>query len=241
MTKATTTAVLNADMRDRAGKGAARALRREGKVPGILYGTSGAPTSIALKLNELTLEYQRGRFRSRLVDIKLGNQTVKVLPKDLQFHPVSDQIEHVDFIKVESGVPLRVMVPVKFLGQEKSVGIKRGGVLNVVRHEIEFICAPESIPTHIEVNVQEMDIGDAAHINDITLPKGITPTIKRNFTVATVAGRRAEEEEVKPAAATTVEGAVPAEGAAAAAPGAAPAPGAAAPATDAKKEETKKK
>jgi len=231
------TGILEANVRNDHGKGAARSLRREGKIPGILYGKGQTPVSISLSLKEVSMEYTRGRFRSRLIDIKLDNkQTVKALPKELQFNPVTDVIEHVDFIKVEAGSTLRVMVPVHFIGQDKSVGIKRGGVLNIVRHEIEFVCAPEAIPTHIEINIQALDIGSSVHINDLTLPKGITPVIKRNFTVATIAGRRAEEEEVKPAAdatATAAAGATPAAGAAAAAPAAAGAAGA-------KKEEPKK-
>jgi len=240
MTTATkkTAAVLQASVRNDHGKGVARSLRREGKIPAVLYGKGQTPVSISLSLKEVSLEYARGRFRSRLIDIKLdNNQTVQALPKDLQFHPVTDVIEHVDFIKVEKGMILRVMVPVKFSGQDKSVGIKRGGVLNIVRHEIEFECAPEAIPTHIEINIQALDIGDSVHINSVTLPKDVTPVIKRNFTIATVAGRRAEEEEVKPAADAT---AVVAPGAAGAAAPAAGAAGAAAPAADAKKDAGKK-
>ena len=225
MTTAKQNAVLEASLREGKGKGVARALRREGKIPGVLYGKGQTPVSIALSLKDVTLEYGRGRFRSRLVDIKLdGKTTVQALPKDLQFNPVSDQIEHVDFIKVEKGVALRVNVPVKIVGQEKSMGLKRGGVLNVVRHEIEFFCAPDSIPTHLEVNVSAMDIGTSLHINSVELPKGATPVIKRNFTIATIAGRSKEEE-------------APAATAAAAA---APAAGAAAPAADAKKDDAKK-
>ncbi len=223
MTKATaTTATLNANVREGQGKGVARALRREGKIPAVIYSKGQAPMSIALGLKDVTLEYTRGRFRSRLIDIKLdGNKIVKALPKDLQFHPVSDVIEHVDFIRVEPGVALRVMVPVKFAGQEKSIGLKRGGVLNIVRHEIEFACSPEAIPTHIEINIQDLDIGGNVHIKNVDLPKGVVPVIKRNFTIATIAGRRAEEEE-KPAtaAAATGDAAAPAAGAAAAAPAA---------------------
>lgn len=232
MSTAPKAAILSADLRDRAGKGAARLLRREGKVPGIVYSVGKEPVSIALVQKEVTQEYTRGRFRSRLVDIKLSNnQTIQALPKDLQFHPVTDVIEHVDFIRVEKGVPVRVSVPVKFLGTEKSIGLKRGGVLNVVRHEIEFTCAPESIPQHIEINIQELDIGDSVHIESIQLPDGVKPVIKRNFTIATVAGRSADEEEAKPTAATAA--AAPAAGAAA------PAAGAAAPAADAKKDAKK--
>lgn len=239
MTTATkkTTGSLPAETRKGAGKGASRALRREGKIPGILYGKGQAPISIALPLKEVVMEYQKGRFRSRLIDISLDGKNVQALPKDLQFHPVTDQLEHVDFIKVEKGVELRVSVPVKFTGQDKSVGLKRGGVLNVVRHEIEFLCVPEAIPTHIEVNVQPLDIGHSVHINDITLPKGVTPTIKRNFTIAAVAGR-SKEEEAPVAAAAAPGAAAPAAGAAA------PAAGAAAPAAGAaaapKKDEKKK-
>lgn len=225
--------ILNASLRDRAGKGVARGLRREGKVPGVVYSQGKEAMSISLSANEVTLEYRRGRFRSRLVEIKLDGKTVQALPKDVQFHPVSDQIEHVDFIRVEPGVDVRVQVPVKFSGQEKSAGLKRGGVLNIVRHEIEFTCKPESIPMFIEVNIVDMDIGDSVHINDIKLPAGIAPVIKRNFTVATIAGRSAAEEE-KPVASGDAT-AAPAAGAAAA-----PAAGAAAPSAAAKKDEKKK-
>ncbi len=226
MTTATKTksSALSAATRTGAGKGVARALRREGKLPGILYGKGQKPVSIALSAKEVMLEYQKGRFRSRLVDIALDGKTIQALPKDVQFNPVTDQIEHVDFIKVEKGVAIRVSVPVKFIGTDKSIGLKRGGVLNVVRHEIEFECAADAIPTHIEVNVTAMDIGTSVHINDVTLPKGVVPTIKRNFTIAAVAGRSTADEEVKPA-----------EGAATPAAGAAAAPAAG----DAKKEDAK--
>ncbi|MBX9717946.1 MAG: 50S ribosomal protein L25/general stress protein Ctc, partial [Microbacteriaceae bacterium] len=155
--------VLKAYPRNDHGKGSARALRREGKIPAILYGKGQQPVSIALYLKEVSMEYARGRFRSRLMQITLDGKTVKALPKDLQFNPVTDIIEHVDFIKVEPGTVLRVQVPVKFSGQEKAMGLKRGGVLNIVRHEIEFFCSPESIPTHIEINIQALDIGASVH------------------------------------------------------------------------------
>lgn len=221
--------LLNANSRDRAGKGASRALRREGKVPGVVYRHGKEAQSIALSANEVTLEYRRGRFRSRLMDIKVDGKIIQALPKDVQFHPVSDQIEHVDFIRVEAGQSVRVQVPVKFSGQEKCLGLKRGGVLNIVRHEIEFTCKPEAIPASIDLNVSTMDIGDSIHINDIKLPEGVAPVIKRNFTVATIAGRSSADEE-KPVAAAEAA-ATPAAGAAA--------PAAAA-AKDAKKDEKKK-
>jgi large subunit ribosomal protein L25 len=218
-------AVLPAAFRELSGKGAARSLRREGKIPGIVYGKGQEGVRISLPLKEVAMEYAKGRFRSRLVELKFSDKSIKALPKDLQFNPVTDMIEHVDFIKVEAGTPLRVQIPVKISGQERSIGIKRGGVLNIVRHEIEFLCAPESIPTHIEINIQSVDIGHSVHINDIELPEGVTPAIKRNFTIATIAGRGKAEEET------------PAAAAAAAATPAAAAPAAAA----AKKEAPKKK
>lgn len=203
---------LVAEVRTGAGKGVARALRREGKIPGVLYGKGQTPTSIALSLKDVAMEYQKGRFRSRLIDIALDGKTIQALPKDLQFNPVSDQIEHVDFIRVEKGMTLNVMVPVKFVGQEKSLGLKRGGVMNVVRHEIEFSCLPEAIPTHIEIDVSTLEIGQSVHINSVTLPKGVTPVIKRNFTILAIAGRAKEEEN----AAAATDAAAPAAGAAAA-------------------------
>ncbi len=223
-------AVLPAAMRTQSGKGISRSLRREGKIPGVLYSKGQEATSISLPLKEVAIEYAKGRFRSRLVELKFADKVVKALPKDLQFNPVTDQIEHVDFIKVEAGSTLRVQVPVKITGQERSIGLKRGGVYNIVRHEIEFFCSPDAIPLHIEVSIQSIDIGHSVHINDIELPKGITPAIKRNFTIVTIAGRGKAEEEA-PVAAAAATAATPAAGATAAA---------AAPAA-AKKEAPKKK
>ncbi len=208
MTAASTVSTLSAEPREKSGKGVARGLRREGKVPAVLYGKGHEPMSLALSENEVTLQYRKGRFRSRIVNLDLNGQTIKALPHDVQFHPVTDVIEHVDFIKVDAGTTIRVMVPVKFRNNEKSVGLKRGGVLNVVRHEVELNCRPESIPASIEINVQEMDIGDSVHINSVQLPEGVTPVIKRNFTIATIAGRSAKADEEPtgaPAAAATPE------------------------------------
>lgn len=214
-----TIAVLPAALRDQSGKGISRSLRREGKIPGVLYGKGQEGTRISLPLKEVAIEYSKGRFKSRLVELKFADKVVKALPKDLQFNPVTDMIEHVDFIKVEAGVPISVKIPVKISGQERSIGLKRGGVFNIVRHEIEFLCDPDSIPPHIEISIQAVDIGHSVHINDIELPKGITPAIKRNFTIVTIAGRGKAEEEAPTAAAAV----------------------AAAPAAAAKKEAPKKK
>lgn len=203
-------AVIPAALRMQSGKGISRSLRREGKIPGILYSKGQEATRISLPLKEIAIEYAKGRFNSRLVELKFSDKTVKALPKDMQFNPVTDMIEHVDFIKVDAGATLRVQIPVKISGQERSIGLKRGGVLNIVRHEIECICSPDSIPSHIEINIQSVDIGHSVHINDIELPKDVTPSIKRNFTIATIAGRGKAEEEAPVAAAATAAAAVPA-------------------------------
>jgi large subunit ribosomal protein L25 len=219
-------ATFEASPRENAGKGAARALRREGRIPAILYGNQQEPSKIALPLKELTLEYKKGSFFNKIVDITLDGKTLHVLPRDVQTHPVTDVIEHADFQRVDKDSVIHVFVPVRVLNQEKSIGLKRGGVLNIVRHEIELICKPDSIPSFIEIDVLSVDIGHSVHINDIKLPSDVKTAIKdRNFTVVTVAGRSKEEEErpvAAAAAATTADGAAPA-----AAAGTAPAAGAA--------------
>lgn len=221
-----------AQSRANSGKGAARALRRAGRVPAIVYGLGAEPVKIDLPIKELTLAYRKGSFYSKIVDIKVDGKTIHALPRDVQQHPVTDVIEHADFQQVDAKSQIHVFVPVKVLNAEKSAGIKRGGVLNLVRHEIELICLPGAIPASIEIDVKDADIGDSIHINAVALPEGVTPAIKRNFTIATIAGRKAEEEVVAvAAAATTVEGAA-AEGAA----GDAKAGAKAAPAADAKKD-----
>ena len=188
-------AALPATLRDQSGKGISRSLRREGKIPGVIYAKGQEAIRISLPLKEVAMEYAKGSFKNRLVELKFAEKTIQALPKDLQFNPVTDMIEHVDFIKVEKGTALRVQVPIKIIGQERAVGLKRGGVMNIVRHEIEFFCMPDAIPSHIEVNIQAVDIGHSVHVKDIELPKGITPVIKRNFTIITIAGRGKVEEE----------------------------------------------
>lgn len=215
-------ATLEATQRENSGKGAARALRRASLVPAIIYGNAQNPVKIALPLKELTLEYKKGAFFNKIVDLKVDGKIVHSLPRDVQTHPVTDVIEHADFQRVDKESIIHVMVPVKVLNQDKSKGIKRGGVLNIVRHEIELLCKPDSIPTCIEVDILNVDIAHSVHINDIKLPLDVKTAIKdRNFTLITIAGRSKEEEE-RPVAA-----AAPAAGATAAASPAAPAAAAA--------------
>jgi large subunit ribosomal protein L25 len=221
--------------REGSGKGAARALRRENRVPAIVYGGHSEAIKISLPVKEMTLAFHKGSFFNKIVDIRVDGKVIHALPRDVQLHPLTDMIEHADFQQVTDEQTIHVMVPVKVVGADRSVGIKRGGVLNLVRHEIEMICRAANIPDEIEINVADLNIGGSIHIVDVPLPEDAKPAIKRNFTIATIAGRKAEEEAAPAAAAATAEGAAaPAAGAAA------PAAGAAAPAAAEAKPAAKK-
>jgi large subunit ribosomal protein L25 len=216
---------IKAFVRASAGTGGARATRREAKVPAIIYGDGRAPESVAVASNELVNIMNRGRFLSSLVDLEIDGTKVRVIPREVQLDPVHDLPLHVDFQRVSPGARIRVNVPVRFVNEAASPGLKRGGVLNIVRHEIEVTCPADAIPDHFEFSLEGMEIGRSLHISAITLPEGVRPTIQnRDFTVATIAGHRTEEEGVPGA-----EAAAGGEGAAPAAEG-----GEAAPAGDAK-------
>ena len=210
-----TAAQFETKARDNAGKGVARKLRREGQVPVILYSKGEDAVKLSMPLKELTLEYKKGAFSNKVFALNIDGKVTNALPRDVQRHPVTEVIEHADFQKVTDSSTIHVYVPVKFLNVEKSAGIKRGGVLNIVRHDLELICNPTNIPTVIEIDIAEMNIGDSIHIETVKLPEGTSPAIKRNFTIATIAGRTAEEEE-KPAPGAAAAAAAPAAGAKAA-------------------------
>ncbi|HKT20041.1 MAG TPA: 50S ribosomal protein L25/general stress protein Ctc, partial [Stellaceae bacterium] len=178
---------LRAEARDRAGKGAARAARRSGRVPGVLYGEGKPATLISLDPRELGRELQRPGFFARLLNVELDGTLHRSLPRDVQLDPIKDLPIHVDFLRVHAGTKITVAVPVKFTGQESSPGIRRGGMLNVARHEIDLVCAVESIPDQITVSLDGLDIGDSVHIGAVALPVGARPVITRNFTVASIA------------------------------------------------------
>lgn len=204
-----------AKKRENTGRGAARALRREGKIPAVMYSSKMEPVSFALTEKELDKEYKKGSFTSKLVEITLEGKTWFALPRDVQTHPVSDRIEHADFLQVDANSKIRVHVPVKLLNMDKCMGLKRGGALNIVRHTVELICSPDTIPSRIVVDVKDAEIGDSIHISAVTLPDSVKPVIHdRDFTLVTVTGRKKEEEE-KPAEAVAADAA-----AAAAAPAA---------------------
>ena len=180
---------IEATARPRAGKGAARAARREGLVPAVIYGDKKEPTTISLSGHDLKILINRGKFLSSVFDIKVKDQKIRVLPRDIQFHPVKDIPLHVDFQRVPSDGRIRVFVPVEFLNEATSPGLKRGGVLNVVRHEVEVFCPADNIPKVFEIDLGSVDIGTSIHISSVKLPEGVSPTItSRDFTVATLAG-----------------------------------------------------
>jgi len=210
---------MSAEPRQAFGKGAARAARRAGLVPGVIYGTGLDTVSVAIDAKTFLLEYGKGGFFSRLYELELAGEKMRVLPRDVQLHPVSDNPLHVDFLRLTADSRINVEVVVQFINDEESPGIKRGGVLNVVRHMVELNCRADSIPESITVDLTGLDIGASVHISHIDLPDGVTPTITdRDFTVATVAAPTVVEEEEKPAEedeeglAVDGEGAVEGEG-----------------------------
>ena len=189
--------------RDRVGKGAARAARRDGLVPGMIYGNKLEPVMISLDRPVVDRELGQPGFFIRLVDIEVDGEKHRVLPREVQFHPVSDAPLHIDFLRFSASRKLDVAVPVRFLNEDESPGLKRGGVLNVVRHEVEVQCTADNIPGEFEVDVTGLEIGDAIHASAIILPEGVAFTIAdRDFTVATIAAPTVmaadeEEEEVE--------------------------------------------
>ena len=219
-----------ATSRERAGKGAARATRRAGQVPGVVYGAKEPPVLIAIEPKLLKQQLSRSGFFTRLVDIQLDGKNHRVLPRDVQYHPVSDAPIHVDFMRVSADARVTVAVPVVFINENQSPGLKKGAVLNVVRHEVEVVAPVDRIPNSLTVDLAGKDIGDSIHISHIKLPDGVRPTITdRDFTIATLAAPTVQtEEEVKPVAAAEGAPAAATGAGAGAAPGAAPAAGAAA-------------
>jgi large subunit ribosomal protein L25 len=193
---------LKAEAREQVGKGSARAVRRDGKVPAVIYGDKQPPLAIALSYKEVYYKIHGGGFLTTVATIDVGGKKIQVLPKDYQLDPVSDNPVHVDFLRVGKDTEVNVEVPVHFINEDKSPGIKRGGTLNIVRHEIEFHCPVNSIPEFIEVDLAGTDIGDSIHISAITLPAGVRPIIQdRDFTIATIAGHGGAQEDAGESAA----------------------------------------
>lgn len=179
---------LKASVRDRVGKGAARELRRNGLVPAVIYGDKKAPLSIAVSYKDTFRKIHEGGFLSHVIEIDVDGEKHRVIPKDYQLEPVRDFLVHVDFLRVGKNSVLTVEVPVHFENQETSPGIKKGGVLNVVRHTVECTVPANAIPEHLVVDLAKAEVGDSIHISSVDLPKGVVPTITdRDFTIATIA------------------------------------------------------
>ena len=189
------TLTLSAETRDRAGKGASRALRREGRTPAVIYGGNEAPVAIHLEEKALNKALGTGHFFNSVVELTVDGQTLRTLPKDVAFHPVSDRPLHADFLRITKDSVVHVDVPVVFINEAKSPGLKKGGILNVVRHELEMICSPDSIPDDIIVDVSGYEVGDSIHISAVTLPAGVKPAIERDFTIATIVAPSALKSE----------------------------------------------
>lgn len=174
---------LSAETRDRVGKGASRALRREGRVPAVIYGNKEEPLGIHVNERELYKLLMTGHFMNSVVMIN----GIRTLPKDVAFDVVSDRPIHVDFLRIGEHTSVHVNVPIIFADEEESPGIKRGGVLNIVRHELELICDAAEIPDDITISLKGVEVGDSIHISSVTLPKGATSAITdRDFTIATI-------------------------------------------------------
>ena len=191
---------LQAEVRERVGKGSARATRREGRVPAVVYGLGQAPTTISLAFNHVLKEVNTGRFANTIYDLQIGKDTERVIPRDVQYDVVNDFPIHVDFLRISRDTKVAVNVAVHFANEDDAPGLKRGGVLNIVRHEVELSCPADSIPEEIVIDLAGLDIGDSVHISSVSLPEGVESTITdRDFTIATIAapsGGADDEEEV---------------------------------------------
>ena len=197
MSKALT---LPAETRERAGKGASRALRREGRVPAVIYGGKEEPAPIHVEEKELMKQLMTGHFMNSIVMVEVDGKKVRVLPKDVAFHPVNDRPMHADFFRLSKDAKIEVAIPVVFINEEESPGLKKGGVLNVVRHELDLICVSDKIPDEIQIDVTGKEVGDSIHISEIVLPEGSESAITdRDYTIATLVApsalKKAEGED----------------------------------------------
>jgi large subunit ribosomal protein L25 len=220
---------LAATTRTRAGKGMARATRRENRIPCVIYGGKLPPQMISIDIALLEKQAHASNFVTHVYDIEVDGKTIQVLPRDVQFHPINDRPIHIDFLRISADSQVTVEVPFEFINADAAPGIKRGGTLNIVHHEIEVKCRPSDIPGHLTIDLAGGEIGTSYHVSAIALPKGVTlvaQTHDKDFTIATItapSALRGKEEEADAAAATAASAA------------ATPAAAAAAPAPDAKK------
>ncbi len=190
---------LTATTREKVGKGAARSVRRQGMVPAVIYGGDGPPLAVSLNDREVTNRIHGGGFYTTIANITIDGESIPTLPRDYQLDPVSDKPLHVDFLRVASGSTVTVDVPVRFVNEGQAPGIRRGGVLNVVRHRVSLVCPVDAIPEQIVADLTGLEIGDSLHISAVPLPEGVATTIRRDFTVATVAAAAGVKEEMRTA------------------------------------------
>jgi large subunit ribosomal protein L25 len=190
---------IKAVARDRAGKGAARAVRRQGQVPAVIYGGGQAAEAIALDFNLTKQLIFAGHFLTTVFEIDVDGTTTRAIPRDYQLDPVRDFPLHIDFLRLSAGQMIKVVVPVHVVGQENSPGVKRGGTLQIVEHSVELLVPSDAIPDYVEASVADLDIGSSIHLSDIPLPNGAKATSAENVTLVTVTG--VKEEEAAPAAA----------------------------------------
>ncbi len=224
---------LKATARPSVGKGAARAERRAGKVPGVIYGNNQPPQPISVEDRELRQRILAGRFLTTIYDIDLEGKKHRVIPRDFHLDPVRDVPIHVDFMRLGEGATIRVSVPLHVVKAEGSPGVKRGGTVNIVTHTIDLECSVDNIPQYIEADVGELEISHSLHLSDVKLPTGVKSLAREDVTLVTIVPPSGYAEEQKAAAAAAAPGAAPAA-AAPAAGAAAPAAAAAAPAGGAK-------
>ena len=221
---------LKAEAREGRGKGPSYQARQKGMIPAIVYGGQGEPETVNVDFRTVERHIEKGAFLTTLLMLDIAGKKTRVIPRQLQLDPVSDRPVHVDFMRLAEGATVRLEIPVHFRGQGESPGLKKGGVLNIVRHAMELICPADRIPNEVLVDVSKLDINESIHISSLNLPEGVKPTIRgRDFTVCSVVAPTSVLEEQRAAAAAAsapAAEAAPAEGAAPAAGAAAPAAGA---------------
>lgn len=212
---------LEASIRNTKSKGEVNSLRQKGEVPAIIYGGTEKNQKVSLSKKQIKYLIEQENFLSNIISLNIDGQSIKALPKEVSYDTLTDDPIHIDFLRIVKGAKIIIEIPVKFINNEKSPGLKRGGVLNIVRRKIELKCATENVPNELVVDLEDLEIGTSIKISSISLPKNVTPAIQgRDFVVATVAAPTVFKEPEKPAEEAAVEGAEEAEGAAEGAEGA---------------------
>jgi large subunit ribosomal protein L25 len=216
---------MKATARPKAGKGAARAVRRSGRVPGVIYGDSKDPIAISVDHAELKQRIYAGRFLTTIYELDVDGTKHRVIPRDFQLDPVKDLPVHVDFLRLSAGAKIRVRIPVHVMNAEIAPGVKRGGTVNIVTHAVEVLVSPEEIPESIDVDISELEINYSKHVSDVVLPPNVRLVGNVDQTLVTIVPPSGYAEEMKAAAEAAAAAATAAAAAAAAAPEGGGAPG----------------